>query len=29
MVLDGRGAQLGVMVSDVDAKASAGRRQDR
>ena len=24
MVLDGRGAQLGVMVSDVDAKAASG-----
>ena len=29
MVLDGRGSQLGVMVSDVDAKAAAGRREDR
>ncbi len=24
MVLDGRGSQLGVMVSDVDANATAG-----
>ena len=29
MVLDGRGSQLGVMVSDLDAKAAAGRRADR
>ena len=27
MVLDGRGSQLGVMVSDVDAKAAAGGAQ--
>ena len=28
MVLDGRGAQLGVMISDVDAKDAAGVRID-